>query len=230
VPELIVDAIIPALDRAETLPRLLGALPRTIVRDVYVVDNGSTDATPHLALAGGAKLLAEPRRGHGAACLRGLRHLATLEHPPDVVVFLDAELADDATELPRLIEPVRARAADLVIGSRTLGDGAFALPQRIGNHVATSLIRVIYGQRYTDLGPFRAIRWPALVAMGMQDEGYGWNVEMQVKAAKIGLRVVEVPVHRRRRAGELKISETVRESVGASYKVLYTILRHATAR
>ena len=231
---MIADVIIPALDEAATLPLVLAAIPPGLVRDVYVVDNGSRDQTARCAVEGGAKLLYEPRRGYGAACLRGLRHVTALERPPDAVVFLDADLADDPAEMGLLLAPLRAEAADLVIGSRTLGTrqpGALAVQQRVGNCVAVSLIRAIYGQRYTDLGPFRCVRLPALVALGMTDTGYGWTVEMQVKAAKAELRIVEVPVSYRKRAGgRSKISSTVRGTVGASYKILYTIVRHATAR
>jgi glycosyltransferase involved in cell wall biosynthesis len=231
---MIVDVIIPALDEAETLPLTLREIPRHAVRDVYVVDNGSRDETARRAVQAGALLLEEPLRGYGSACLRGVRHLATLERPPDVVAFLDGDYADDPHELPALLAPLESGAADLVIGSRTLGErepGALALQQRFGNLLAVSLIRMIYGQRYTDLGPFRAIRLPALIALGMNDLGYGWTVEMQVKAAKAGLRIAEVPVRYRKRAGGAsKISSTMRGVFGAGTKIIYTIFRHATAR
>lgn len=231
---MIVDVLIPALNEEAALPLVLQAIPRGSVRSVYVIDNGSTDGTARVAVEGGAQLLSESQRGYGAACLRGLGEVTSLPRPPDVVVFLDADFADDPAELPWLLEPIRAGSADLVIGSRALGQaepGSLAIQQRVGNHVATSLIRAIYGQRYTDLGPFRAIRLPALIALGMSDSGYGWTVEMQVKAARVGLRVAEVPVsYRRRVAGRSKISKTVRGTVGASYKILFTILRHATVR
>lgn len=231
---MIVDVLIPALNEEAALPLVLQAIPRAGVRNIYVIDNGSTDATARVAVEGGAQLLFEAQRGYGAACLRGVKEVEALPRPPDVVVFLDADFADDPVELPWLLEPIRAGSADLVIGSRALGQaepGSLAIQQRVGNQVATSLIRAIYGQKYTDLGPFRAIRLPALIALGMSDTGYGWTVEMQVKAARVGLRVAEVPVsYRRRVAGRSKISKTVKGTVGASYKILFTILRHATAR
>jgi glycosyltransferase involved in cell wall biosynthesis len=231
---MIVDVLIPALNEEASLPLVLRAIPRDIVRQVYVIDNGSTDGTAKVALQGGAQLLHEARRGYGAACLRGVRELTSLPRPPDVVVFLDADYSDEPAELPWLLEPIRAGSADLVIGSRALGQaepGALAIQQRVGNVVATSMIRAIYGQRYTDLGPFRAIRLPALVALGMRDENFGWTVEMQVKAARSGMRIAEVPVsYRQRVGGESKISRTIRGTVGASYKIIFTILRHATAR
>jgi glycosyltransferase involved in cell wall biosynthesis len=231
---VIVDVLIPALNEEESLPLVLAAIPRHVVRGVYVIDNGSTDATPRVAVQGGAHLLSEAQRGYGAACLRGVNEVTALPKPPDVVVFLDADFSDDPTELPWLLEPIRAGAADMVIGSRALGEaepGALALQQRVGNRVAVSMIRAIYGQRYTDLGPFRAVRLPALVALGMVDLGYGWTVEMQVKAARAGLRIAEVPVsYRRRVGGRSKISKTIKGTVGASYKILFTILRHATTR
>lgn len=231
---MIVDVLIPALNEEESLPLVLAAIPRHVVRNVYVIDNGSTDATARVAVQGGAHLLSEARRGYGAACLRGLRELTALARPPDVVVFLDGDYSDEPAELPWLLEPIRAGSADMVIGSRALGQaepGSLALQQRVGNRVAVSMIRAIYGQRYTDLGPFRAVRLPALVALGMTDPGYGWTVEMQVKAARAGLRVAEVPVsYRRRVGGRSKISKTIKGTVGASYKIIFTILRHATTR
>jgi glycosyltransferase involved in cell wall biosynthesis len=231
---VIVDVIIPALNEEDALPLVLDAIPKASVRDIYVIDNGSSDGTANVAVQRGARLLYEEQRGYGAACLRGVRELLAQPVRPDVVAFMDADFADDPSELPWLLEPIRAGSADLVIGSRTLGQvepGSIALQQRVGNRVAVSLIRGIYGQKYTDLGPFRAIRWPALIALGMGDTGNGWLVEMQVKAARVGLRIAEVPVsYRRRVSGHSKISQTVRGTVGASYKIIFTILRHATAR
>jgi glycosyltransferase involved in cell wall biosynthesis len=231
---LICDVLIPARNEAQTLPQVLAAIPRALVRDVYVIDNASRDETGRRAVECGARLLHEPQPGYGAACLRGLAHLATLPRPPDVVVFLDADFADDTAELGWLLEPIRAGAAELVIGSRVLGvpgPGGLRVGHRIGNGLATPLIRMVYGQRYTDLGPFRAIRLPALVALGMHERGWGWAVEMQVKAAKLGLRVIEVPVrYRRRPAAGRRVVSRVRGTASTSYKILYTVLRHATAR
>lgn len=231
---MIVDVLIPALNEVTTLPLVLRALPRELIRDVYVIDNGSSDGTAEAALAAGARLLEEPRRGYGAACLRGVGVVRALPHPPEVVVFLDADFADDPAELGQLLGPIVRGEADLVIGSRMLGGpqpGALKLQQRLGNRLAVFLIRFFFGQRYTDLGPFRAIRLPALAGLGMRDIDYGWTVEMQVKAVKSGLRVMEVPVRYRKRAGgRSKISSTWRGTLGASYKILSTILRHAAAR
>jgi glycosyltransferase involved in cell wall biosynthesis len=231
---VITDVVIPALDEADALPLVLAAMPRELVRDVYVVDNGSSDDTARVAVAGGARLLRERRRGYGAACLCALRHLTALERPPDVVAFLDGDFSDDPRELARLLRPQEAHAAELCIGSRSRGAaerGSLRLGQRVGNRVAVMLIRLLYGQRYTDLGRFRAIRLPALVALGMTDTGSGWTAEMQVKAAKAGLRMLEVPAHyRRRAAGASKIAASLPGALGASCRIVYAILRHATLR
>ena len=191
---LVVDAVIPALDEEESIGAVLDALPRPPVRRVVVADNGSTDRTADVARAHGADVVREPRRGYGAACLRALEALRP--DPPDIVLFLDADASDDPAEASRLLEPIEAGRADLVIGSRALGaqePGALAPAQRIGNWTATRLLRLLYGVRCTDLGPFRAIRWPALAALGMADRDFGWTVEMQVKAARHGLLYEEVP-------------------------------------
>jgi glycosyltransferase involved in cell wall biosynthesis len=231
---VIVDAIIPARDEEGALGGVLGEL-RGRVRRAIVVDNGSRDATAAVARAGGATVVAEPRRGYGAACLAGIAFLRALPdgERPGAVLFLDGDGADDARQAGALIDPIARGAADLVIGSRTLGRrerGALTPQQRAGNAVATALIGALYRHRFTDLGPFRAIRFPSLIGLAMDDRDYGWTVEMQVKALKQGLRVAEVPVdYRRRRAGESKVSSTVAGTIGAGGKILYTILRHAFA-
>ncbi len=236
---MIVDVIIPALNEEATVGHVVRALREQerksgrALRQIIVVDNGSTDSTAVVAKAAGAVVISEAQRGYGAACLRGLGFLAKQESAPDCVVFLDADGSDDVADLDRLLDAV-AQGADLVIGSRTLGSvepGSLQPAQRAGNAVATGLIRVVYGQRYTDLGPFRVIRYPALRALGMNDTGYGWTVEMQVKAVRRGLRITEVPVHyHRRKGGESKISASMKGSVQAGAKILYTILRHSTQR
>jgi len=230
---VIVDAIIPALDEEEALPGVLADLRATSVRRVVVVDNGSRDATVAVARAGGAEVVAEAHRGYGAACLTGIA--ACRAHAPraDILVFLDADGSDDARELERLVAPIAEGRADFVIGSRVLPGahverGALSPQARAGNLVATSLIRALYGARHSDLGPFRAIRFDALDRLEMRDRDWGWTAEMQVKAIRRGLRLVEVPASwRRRRGGRSKISGTVRGVLGAGYKILTTIARYA---
>jgi glycosyltransferase involved in cell wall biosynthesis len=220
--------VIPALDEEASLPLVLAALPRPPVRRIVVADNGSTDATARVAHDGGAEVVAAPRRGYGSACLAGLDHLRRTG-PPEVVVFVDADYSDHPEELPALVAPILAGAADLVIGSRVLGrrERGALLPQaRAGNLVACLLIRLFYGHRFTDLGPFRAVRWDALERIGMADPDFGWTAEMQVKAVRLGLRCAEVPVSYRRRVGVSKITGTIAGTVRAGYKILWTVARH----
>lgn len=224
---MIVDVIIPALDEERALPHVLAEIPRGEVRRVVVADNGSRDRTALVAREGGAEVVSEPRRGYGAACLRALAHLAA--DPPEVVVFLDGDRSDCPAELPRLLAPIERGEAELVVGSRTLGRaerGSLTAQQRAGNAVACAALRVLYRVRYSDLGPFRAIRWEALEALEMRDLDYGWTVEMQVKAARRGLRHAEVPVTYRRRIGDSKVSGTLRGTLGASRKILWALARH----
>lgn len=224
---MIVDVVIPALDEEAALPHVLAAIPRPPVRRVVVADNGSRDRTAEVARAGGAEVVSEPERGYGAACLRALAHLRA--DPPDVVVFVDGDRSDRPEELPALLAEIE-RGADLVIGSRTRGErerGSLTPQQIAGNAIACAALRAFYGARYSDLGPFRAIRWDALERIGMRDRGYGWTVEMQVEAARLGMRHAEVPVSYRRRIGRSKISGTIRGTLLASATILSVLARSA---
>lgn len=223
-----VAVLIPALNEEKSIGRVIADIPPDVVERIVVVDNGSTDSTPEIARAAGAEVVAEAERGYGAACQRGLAHLSV--DPPDVVVFLDGDYSDHPDELPDVVGPILQNEADLVIGSRTTGEseqGAL-LPQAIvGNALACFLIRLFWNTKYTDLGPFRAVSWPVLQDLDMQDVGYGWTVEMQIKAARRGLRITEVPVSYRKRIGQSKISGTVTGSVKAGAWILWTIGRYA---
>lgn len=218
--------IIPALDEEHAIGPLLAGIDRAFVRDVIVGDNGSRDATAVVARMGGAEVVAVPERGYGAACAGAITRL---RGDVDIVVFIDADGSDDPAELPSLLAPILEDRADLVIGSRALGiveRGALTPQQRFGNWLATHLIKRIYGHRYTDLGPFRAIRRDLLDRIQMQDRRYGWTVEMQVRALQLGARVAEVPVRYRRRVGKSKISGTVSGVLKAGWWILYTIFKY----
>ncbi len=220
-----VSVIIPALDEEDGIVRVLADLPRDRITEVIVVDNGSRDATADRARAAGARVVAEPRRGYGSACLAGI----AAADAPDVFLFLDADNSDDPREAALLLDRIAA-GHDLVIGSRTLGrhEPGALLPQAVfGNWLATTLIRLRFGFRYTDLGPFRAIRADALTRLAMRDTDYGWTIEMQVKALRAGLTVCEVPVSYRRRIGQSKISGTAMGSIRAGRKILLTLARYA---
>lgn len=220
--------IIPAFNEARSIGQVVGAIPPGLVEEVVVVNNASTDETERNARAAGATVLSEPRRGYGFACLCGIAYARARR--PDVVVFLDGDYSDYPEEMPRLVAPILAGEADFVVGSRMLGErerGAM-LPQAVvGNRLACALIRWLWGGRYTDLGPFRAIRFDDLLALEMEDETFGWTIEMQIKALLAGLRVREVPVSYRRRVGVSKITGTVSGTVKASAKILWTIARFA---
>jgi glycosyltransferase involved in cell wall biosynthesis len=221
-----VDVVIPALNEAESIGLVLASLPRPPIRRTVVCDNGSSDRTAEIAEDHGAVVVREPRRGYGSACLRALRALDA--DPPDIVLFMDADRSDDPDDTSAVLEPILAGRADLVIGSRVLGTrepGALTPQSRVGNWIATRLIGWLYGVRYTDLGPFRAIRYASLAALHMRDPDFGWTVEMQVKAARARLRSEEVPVRYRRRIGRSKISGTLSGATAAGIKILGTIGR-----
>lgn len=221
-----VAVVIPVLNEAPALPRVLAAIPGWVAH-VVVADNGSSDGSGDIARAAGAIVVEEPVRGYGGACLKAL---AALPDDVGIVVFMDGDASDDASDMAALVDPIRNGEADMVLGSRVLGErerGALTPQQIFGNALACTLIRLIWGMRFTDLGPFRAIRRDALARLAMTDRNYGWTVEMQVRAAKLGLRCREVPARYRRRIGTSKVSGTIRGVVGAGTKILYVIGREA---
>jgi glycosyltransferase involved in cell wall biosynthesis len=217
--------IIPALNEEASVAAVVRAITDARVGEVIVADNGSTDRTAAVARAAGATVVAAPERGYGAACRAGIAVALAPPVPPFALAFLDADLADDPAELPLLLDPLYAGTTDLVIGSRVARAvrGALTPQARCGNALATALIRLRFGFAYTDLGPFRALTAAAFNRLEMTDRGYGWTVEMQVKALKRGLRVREVEVSYRPRVGRSKISGTVRGVIGAGAKILWTI-------
>lgn len=221
-----VAVIIPVFNERDSLPLVVADIPRECVREIVVVDNGSTDGTPRVASTLPVRLVHEDRRGYGSACLAGIAALQAA--PPQVVVFLDGDYSDHPEEMSLLLDRIEA-GADLVIGSRMLGkrEPRALLPQaRFGNALACALVRLLFGRRYTDLGPFRAIRWEALESLGMEDRNFGWTVEMQIKAIRKGLRIAEVPVSYRRRVGVSKITGTLAGTLRAGGKILWTIARY----
>jgi glycosyltransferase involved in cell wall biosynthesis len=220
--------IIPALNEARALRKVLEEIPAGVFGEIIVVDNGSTDDTATVARNAGARVVAEQRRGYGSACLAGI---SALPREADVVVFMDADGSDLPSDADALMEPIVQDEADLVIGSRELGaaeSGSLSPHQRLGNRLAVRLVSLLYGHKYTDLGPFRAIRRSALERLGMRDTNFGWTIEMQVKAVQRGLRIAEAPVsYRKRQAGQSKISGSLLGSAAAGAKILWTVAKHA---
>ncbi|MBT6439511.1 MAG: glycosyltransferase family 2 protein [Flavobacteriales bacterium] len=225
----IVDVVIPAYNEENSIPLVLNEIP-DFVRNVIVVNNNSTDNTASVAMANGAVVLSEERQGYGSACLKGIEHIKQSESHPDILVFLDADYSDYPTELDKVIAPILNDNIDMVIGSRALGDkedGAMMPQQIFGNKIATALMKLIYGVQFTDLGPFRAIKFDKLLEIGMRDKDYGWTVEMQIKAVKNKLSFCEVPVTYRKRVGVSKIAGTFKGTVMAGYKIIFTLFKYA---
>ncbi len=224
----IIDVIIPAYNEEQSIGHVLRDIPSGLVRDIIVCDNNSTDQTASVAQNAGATVVRQIRKGYGSACLKGMAHIAEKAEAPDIIVFLDGDYSDYPDQMPLILEPILHQGKSMVIGSRALGkseSGSMTIPQIFGNWLATSLIRVIYGYRFTDLGPFRAITYPALLSLNMEDPDFGWTVEMQVKAAKKGLACAEVPVDYKRRIGVSKVSGTIKGTIMAGYKILWTIFK-----
>jgi glycosyltransferase involved in cell wall biosynthesis len=220
-----VSVIIPTRNEVQALSQVLADLPASVVSEVLVVDSDSTDGTPEIAARMGARVIREPRRGYGRACLTGLAAASS----PDVVVFLDGDYSDRPAELPHLLAPIAEGRADITIGSRLAvpcAQGAMPWHAAFGNRLAAFLINILFEQRITDLGPFRAVRADVVRQLALEEPTYGWAVEMILKGALQGFRVVEVPVSYYPRIGESKISGTVRGTFGAAWFIFSRILRY----
>ncbi len=226
----IIDVIIPAYNEQDSIGNVLKDIPKALVREVIVCNNASTDNTKSVALQNGATVVDQPLKGYGNACLKGIAHIKAkpLNEQPDIIVFLDGDYSDHPEEMTKLVDPILEKDMDMVIGSRALGNmesGAMMPQQIFGNWLATNLIRLFYNYNFTDLGPFRAIKWNQLIAIDMQDKTFGWTVEMQVKAAKHKLKCTEVAMTYRKRIGVSKVSGTLKGTILAGHKILWTIFK-----
>ena len=222
-----IAVIIPAFNEEKSIGKVVNAIPKDLVQTIIVVNNNSTDDTINLANSAGAIVLTENRKGYGWACLKGMDYLKN--QSPDIVVFLDGDFSDYPEEIIHLIEPIINQNMDMVIGSRVLGKrekGSLLPQQRFGNWLATKLIRLFYGVKFTDLGPFRAIRYDKLIALNMADKTYGWTIEMQIKAAKKKYHFCEVPVRYRKRIGVSKVSGTIKGTLLAGIKIIFAVFKY----
>lgn len=221
--------IIPADNEEGSIGKVVSELPSDIVSDIIVCNNGSTDDTEKVAQAAGAIVVSEPNPGYGWACLKGMAYAAQMDVKPDIIVFIDGDYSDYPAELSNVVAPILEEDIDLVIGSRALGakeKGSMTVPQRFGNWLATRLMRLFYRVRYTDLGPFRAIKYDKLLALKMADKTYGWTIEMQLKAAKQKMTHTEVPVNYKKRIGESKVSGTIKGTIMAGFKIIFAIFKY----
>lgn len=230
IKHLVVNVLIPAYNEEASIGLVINDIPKGLVSEVVVCNNNSTDNTVQVAKDAGATVVDQPRKGYGSACLKGMEYLASKPktEQPDVVVFLDGDYSDHPEEMELMLKEIEENDMDMVIGSRSLGEmeeGAMMPQQIFGNWLATSLLRFFYNYHFTDLGPFRAIKWPVLLDLKMEDPDFGWTVEMQAKAAKAGLKCLEVPVSYRKRVGVSKISGTIKGTFLAGHKILWTIFK-----
>jgi glycosyltransferase involved in cell wall biosynthesis len=226
---LVIDVVIPAFNEQDSIPLVLADLDRSLVRNVVVVNNNSTDGTVRAALKGGAIVVDEPHQGYGAACLRGIEYVNESSLPADIIVFMDADYSDYGDELEQLIRPIVNGEVDFTIGSRALGQrekGAMMPQQLFGNWLATGLLKLFFGVRFSDLGPFRAIRLSTLNTLKMKDKDFGWTVEMQIKIAKQKVPFIEFPARYRKRVGVSKITGTLKGTILAGYKIIYTLIKY----
>lgn len=224
-----VVVIIPAYNEENSVGKVVQEIPKDITNTIIVVNNNSNDLTRVNAKNAGAIVIDEPTQGYGNACLKGIAYAKELATKPDIIVFIDADYSDYPEEIKQLIAPIVNNDYDMVIGSRALGrreKGSMTPQQLFGNWLATTLIKLFYKISYSDLGPFRAIKFDKLIEINMQDKTYGWTVEMQLKAAKLGFKTTEIPVQYRVRIGHSKISGTVKGTIGAGYKIITTIFKY----
>jgi glycosyltransferase involved in cell wall biosynthesis len=229
VENLTVDLIIPAYNEEDSIPFVLGEVP-DLVREIVVVDNNSTDKTGELAQKNGATVLRETRKGYGYACLCGINYLMSKSEPPQIIVFMDGDYSDYPEDLNLLVSPILENKADMVIGARDkeLREPGSLTPQQIfGNGLATFLMRLLFKSRFTDLGPFRAIRSETLQSLAMEDKTYGWTVEMQLKVLRKKIAYLEVPVRYKKRIGVSKVSGTVKGTIFAGIKILHWIFKYS---
>ena len=225
----IIKVIIPAYNEQDSIANVINDIP-SIVDEVIVVSNNSTDKTEINAISAGATVLTENRKGYGWACLKGMEYVANQQNKPDIIVFLDGDYSDYPEQLTELVSPILNDNIDFVIGARVkrLREQGSMTPQQIfGNWLATFLMKLFFGAKFTDLGPFRAIKYPKLLALNMEDKTYGWTVEMQLKALKQKLSYTEIPMKYRNRIGVSKVSGTVKGSILAGVKILSWIFKYS---
>jgi len=227
---LVVNVIIPAYNEEESIGFVVNDIPKNLVSEIIVCNNNSSDNTVEVAKSAGATVVDQPKKGYGSACLKGMEYISSkpIAEQPDVVVFLDGDYSDHPEEMEGMLKEIAENGIDLVIGSRALGNkesGAMTPQQVFGNWLATTLLKLFYNYEFTDLGPFRAIKWDKLKDLGMQDPDFGWTVEMQARAARAKLKCKEIPVSYRKRIGVSKISGTLKGTILAGHKILWTIFK-----
>ena len=226
---MIVDVVIPVYNEEESISKVIGDIPKALVREIVVVNNNSTDRTAENAKEAGATVVNQTIQGYGAACLKGLEYIAAKKDAPDILAFVDGDYSDYPSQMTDVVAPIKSKGVDLVIGSRALGKrqrGSMTIPQVVGNKIASILLKLFYGAKFTDLGPFRAMKYDSLKKLEMSDQNFGWTVEMQLKVAKAKMSYVEVPVDYRKRIGKSKISGTIKGAVMAGVIIIKTIFKY----
>jgi glycosyltransferase involved in cell wall biosynthesis len=224
-----IKVIIPAFNEAESIAKVINDIPN-IVNEIIVVNNGSTDATVANAEAAGATVLHEPRKGYGYACLKGMEYIEKQSTKPDILVYIDGDYSDYPEELTKIVQPIIDKEVAFVVGARTKAlreKGSMTVPQHFGNWLATFLMKLLFGATFTDLGPFRAIDYPTLLQLNMQDKTYGWTVEMQLKVLRQKIAYKEIPVHYKKRIGVSKVSGTIKGAIFAGVKILGWIFKYS---